>query len=199
MRGESIEPELNALDKSLTALRIEYERFFAGDMKLPPNSSRKKVEDTLKKLGNSDIDRAAERFRLQTIQSKYNSMRELWEKRLQAKEEGRASIVAARPHLPAGAEGSAAAAAGPARPNAGPPSSVEKRRVDFTPLFERYVAARKTLGEDVSKLRYERFEDLVKKQAEEIRKRTGSSKLVFEIQTVDGKVKLVGRPSPAKG
>lgn len=198
MRGESIEPELNALDKSLTALRIEYERFFAGDMKLPPNSSRRKVEDTLKRLGNSEIERAAERFRLQTLQSRYNSMREVWEKRLQAREEGRASIAAPRPVLgtlpgaPAGAEGGA-------RPNAGPPSSVEKKRVDFSPLFDRYVAARKSLGEDVSKLRYERFEELVKKQADEIRKRTGSSRLVFEIQTVDGKVKLVGRPSPAKG
>jgi hypothetical protein len=68
-------------------------------------------------------------------------------------------------------------------------------------LFDRFCAPRLSAGEDVSKLRYERFEDLVKKQAAEIRKATGATRLAFEVQTRDGKVRLVGRPlsAPAKG
>ena len=68
-------------------------------------------------------------------------------------------------------------------------------------LFDRFCAARAAAGEDVSKLRYERFEDLVKKQAAEIRRATGATRLAFEVQTRDGKVRLVGRPqrAPAKG
>jgi hypothetical protein len=68
-------------------------------------------------------------------------------------------------------------------------------------LFERFCAARAAAGEDVSRLRYERFEDLVKKQAAEIRRSTGATRLAFEVQTRDGKVRLVGRPlpAPAKG
>jgi hypothetical protein len=71
--------------------------------------------------------------------------------------------------------------------------------VDFSPLFNRYVAARAAVGEDTTKLRYERFEELVRKQAEEIKRKTGTSRLVFEVQTVEGKVRLVGRPAPPKG
>ena len=74
--------------------------------------------------------------------------------------------------------------------------------MDLRPLFERYCAAREALGEDVSRIRYERFEDLVKKKAAEIRKVTGAGRLVFEIHTVDGRVRLIGRPAgsrPAKG
>ena len=56
--------------------------------------------------------------------------------------------------------------------------------------------ARQALGEDVSKLKYEKFEEAVRRQAEEIRRKTGSSRLVFEIQTADGRVRLVGRPAP---
>ncbi len=68
-------------------------------------------------------------------------------------------------------------------------------------LFDRFCAARAAVGEDVSKLRYERFEDLVKKQAAEIRRTTGATRLAFEVQTREGKVRLVGRPqsAPAKG
>jgi hypothetical protein len=68
-------------------------------------------------------------------------------------------------------------------------------------LFDRFCAARASAGEDVSKLRYDRFEDLVKKQAAEIRRTTGATRLAFEVQTREGKVRLVGRPlpAPAKG
>jgi hypothetical protein len=91
--------------------------------------------------------------------------------------------------------GGAPAAAQPPRPDAAAPSSVKPRnRVDFTPLFQRYVEARQAMGEDVSRLRYEKFEESVRRQADEIRRKTGSSRLVFEVQTTDGRVRLVGRP-----
>ena len=47
----------------------------------------------------------------------------------------------------------------------------------------------------MSRLRYEKFEESVRRQADEIRKKTGSSRLVFEVQTTDGRVRLVGRPA----
>jgi molybdopterin synthase catalytic subunit len=67
------------------------------------------------------------------------------------------------------------------------------------PLFERFCEARRALGEDVSRLRYERFEELIRRQASEIRKATGAKRLVFEVQTVDGRVRLIGRPAHPKG
>ncbi|MBK9963961.1 MAG: hypothetical protein IPP07_03295 [Holophagales bacterium] len=193
---------------------------------------RRALEETLRKLGNAEMEKAAERFRLQTLQSRFNSFAELWEKRMQAREEGRtgpihrhAPVLAAAglPSAPGAAAAGKAATKKPAevpdvaallaaaeravggrapeavpppRPDAAPPSSVKPRsRVDFTPLFERYVAARQALGEDVSRLRYEKFEESVRRQADEIRQKTGSSRLVFEVQTTEGRVRLVGRPA----
>ena len=180
------------------------------------------------------MEKAAERFRLQTLQSRYNAFAELWDKRMQAREEGRTGPIhrvvhvvppAASPSAPDAAsagKGAAKKAAPPRSPTSRPswprpkersagaplrrtsplaptprrPSSVKPRnRVDFTPLFQRYVAARQALGEDVSRLRYEKFEESVRRQADEIRKKTGSSRLVFEVQTTDGRVRLVGRPA----
>jgi hypothetical protein len=227
----SFDRELNELDRGITTLRIEYERFFGGELKRPPVPGRRTLEETLRRLGNAEMEKAAERFRLQTLQSRFNSFAELWDKRMQAREEGRTGPVRrlASPTGPAGpasapvagkaaakkpssaeapdvaallaaAEkavgGSAPVVPPPSHPDALPPSSVKPRsRVDFTPLFQRYVAARQALGEDVSRLRYEKFEESVRRQADEIRKKTGSSRLVFEVQTTDGRVRLVGRPA----
>ncbi|MBP7675633.1 MAG: hypothetical protein KBB14_04870 [Thermoanaerobaculia bacterium] len=231
--GISIERELVFLERNITTLRVEYERYFGGELKRPPVQSRRTIEDVLRRAGNAEVDKAAERFRLQSIQSRYNSFVEIWDKRMRAKEEGttgpvrrlatgavapapEATPAAKKPAakktdsaadvaaLLAAAE-AAVARTQPPVPAATPPDapaalSVQpKGRVDFTRLFQSYVAARQALGEDVTKLRYEKFEEAVRRQAEEIRKRTGSSRLVFEVQTAEGRVKLVGRPVQAPG
>lgn len=199
--ARSIDSELKVLERSVHVLRVDYERFFVGDLKQQPFAARRKVEEMLKRLANVEIERIDERYRLQMLQSRYTALGELWEKKLAWKDQGRLGPGGIRRERPA-AEAAAAPAAGPVTPippDAANVSSVQKRRVDFTPLFQRYVAAREAAGEDVTKLRYERFEELVRRQAEEIKKKTGNTRLVFEIQTVDGKVKLVGRPAGSRG
>lgn len=222
----SFERELGEVDRAINALRVDYERFFGGELKRPPVQARRTLEETLRRLGNAEMEKAAERFRLQTLQSRFNSFAELWEKRLLAREEGRRVPVRhpaplapvagsggqAAPRKPdqvqpqdvaallAAAEAAVArstpAQASAPEPDAQAASSVKPRsRVDFTPLFRRYVAARQALGEDVTRLKYEKFEEAVRRQAEEIRLKTGSSRLVFEVQTTEGRVRLVGRPA----
>jgi len=189
----TIENELAVLERGLRALQVEYERFFTGDLKLPPNDTRRRMEDLLKRLAGVNVEKAAERFRLQNIQSRFHSLTELWEKRLVARAEGKP--VGGRP--PRARKEAAAPAKGP---DADASTSVRRReRSDLMPLFQRYCDARRAMGEDVSRLRYERFEELIRRQASEIRRATGSKRLVFEIQTLDGKVRLVGRPAPSKG
>lgn len=201
MSARSFERELSELERAITALGIEYERFFTGDLKLPPVQTLRRIDETVRRLSSVEPDKAAERFRFQSIQNRFQAVRDLWEKRIQARDSGRGTFGRAG--------GAAGAAAHPAPPPAdsapaaaadasGPASVQAKRKVSFVPLFERYVDARRALGEDVSRLKYEKFEEQVRRQADEIRKRTGTTRLVFEVQTVEGKVRLVGRPAPAK-
>ena len=200
---DTIEKELVELDKGIRALRIDYDRYFTGDLKTPPIARRRQLETLLRYLRNIEVDKAGERFRLGSLLARYNSLTELWEKKQVAKDEGRLTIFG-RPNPPAGtaAPPPPAAPSSSSQPSPGDtsgPGSVQPKRVDFTPLFQRYVAARQGAGEDVARLKYEKFEELVRKQAEEIKRRTGAKRLVFEVQTVDGKVKLIGRPAPPKG
>ena len=192
----SIARDLDLLEKSITALKLDYERFFSGDVKVPPLPARKSVEQVLRRIGNAPVEKVAERFRLQALQSRFTAFSDLWEKRLLAREEGRGPVrLAPRARL---VEPGAPPPAG----DASAPGSVKgSGRGDLRSLFERYCAARVAAGEDVSRLRYDRFEELVKKQAAEIRKATGATRLAFDVQTRDGKVRLVGRSlaAPTKG
>ena len=184
----SIARDLDLLDKSIASLKLDYERFFSGDLKVPPLPARKSVEQVLRRVGNVSLDKAEERFRLQALQSRFTALSELWEKRLVAKEEGRDRV---RPPIRVrSVEQPAASPAG----DAGAAASVKgSGRGDLRSLFDRYCAARAALGEDASRLRYDRFEELVEKQAAEIRRATGATRLAFDVQTRDGKVRLVGR------
>ncbi len=163
---------------------------------MPPLPARKSVEQVLRRMGDAAVEKAAERFRVQALQTRFTVLSERWAKRLIDREEGRGPV---RP-LPR-----VRLAERPAPPpvgDAGPPASVKgSGRGDLRSLFARYCAARAAAGEDVSRLRYDRFEELVKKQAAEIRKATGARRLAFDVQTRDGKVRLVGRSlsDPTKG
>ncbi|HEX7616555.1 MAG TPA: MXAN_5187 C-terminal domain-containing protein [Thermoanaerobaculia bacterium] len=192
----SIARDLDLLEKSITALKLDYERFFSGDVRVPPLPARKSVEKVLRRIGNAPVEKVAERFRLQAIQSRFTTLSDLWEKRILAREEGRGPVrLAARPRP---LEPGASSPVG----DASSPGSVKgSGRGDLRSLFDRYCAARVAAGEDASRLRYDRFEELVKKQAAEIRKATGATRLAFDVQTRDGKVRLVGRSlaAPTKG
>jgi hypothetical protein len=192
----SIARDLDLLEKSILALKLDYERFFSGDVKVPPLPARKSVEQVFRSVGNAPVEKVAERFRLQALQSRFTILSDLWEKRLLAREEGRGP-------------GRLAGRARPAEPDAPLPAgdasaagSVKgSGRGDLRSLFDRYCAARAAAGDDASRLRYDRFEELVKKQAAEIRNATGATRLAFDVQTRDGKVRLVGRSlgAPTKG
>jgi hypothetical protein len=192
----SIARDLDLLEQSITALKLDYERFFSGDLKVPPMPAKKSVEQVLRRMRDAAVEKAAERFRVQDLQTRFTVLSERWAKRLIAREEGRGPVrpptrlrLAERPALsPAGDAGAPAPVKG-----SGPGA--------LRSLFDRYCAARAAAGEDVSRLRYDRFEELVKKQAAEIRRATGATRLAFDVQTRDGKVRLVGRSlqAPTKG
>jgi hypothetical protein len=184
----SIARDLDLLEKSVASLKLDYERFFSGDLKTPPLPARRGVEQVLRRIGNTEVEKAAELFRLQSIQSRFTTLAELWEKRLLAREEGRRPLrPAVRRHASEGPSPPGPADASAPRPVKG------SGRGDLRALFERYCAARAEAGEDSSRLRYDRFEELVRKQAAEIRRATGATRLAFEVQLRDGKVCLVGR------
>ena len=196
MSEAGFERELLVLEQSIKRLSADCDAFLYGSTAKPPYEGRRRVEDMLRRLNASEEMSAVERYRFSTLQGRFSSLVERWDRLLAEKESGR------RPGLYGHFRpGSAAAEGGsppPPAPNAGLSASVQGERaaVPADPdrdLFERYVAAKKARGEDVSGYRLEGFLEGLERERRKVREKVGSTDVVFEVAERDGRVRLIAK------
>lgn len=203
MITQSFDRELRVLEEAMKRLNAEYDGFLYGSVPRPPIPTRRHVEEMLRRLNASEDMSAADRYRFSTLQGRFTSLAERWDRLQAEKESGR------RPGL-YGHFREAGAATGPAvRPdgaNAASSGSVQDGvRLKPDPdradrdLFERYVAARKARGEDVSGYRLEGFLEGLERERRKVRERFGEGDILFDVTERDGRVRLVARKKPRSG
>src|SRR3954453_11493213 len=81
--------ELDRLEGGLKKLESEYNMFFAGRLARPPWETRSRVEGLVKQFDRAFKGNYADRFRFSTLQSRFSTFIDLWDRGLRAKEEGR--------------------------------------------------------------------------------------------------------------
>jgi hypothetical protein len=197
------ERELNDLERAIERLNAEYGAFLYGGAVKAPAESRRQVEAMLRRLGVVEMDEAAERYKLATLQGHFSTLAERWERQQAEKEEGR------RPGFYAAFSGAAVRPTGTGqrfteagakhRPNETPAGSVQTAGSAAVSagkgrdLFERYVGAKKALGEDVSAYEYGEFVKNLEREREKVRERIGTDEFDLEVKDSDGRVRLVAR------
>ena len=202
----SWERELAVLNEAIRRLNAEYDAFLYGSVGKPPTTSRRHVEEMIRRLSTSRSDSAADHYQLSALEGRFATLCERWERLQAEKEAGRRPGIRAGfvSHLaPPGGQEAGPAGRSPARePNAGPSRSVESGRgagsASDRDLFERYVAARRRKGEDVAGYRLEDFLDRLAEEREKLRQRLGGGEVEFDVAEKEGRVRLVARPGGGK-
>jgi hypothetical protein len=185
----ALQDDLDRIDVMLRQLQVKWELFFNGQEKKPPSELQTQVDTLIKRLSNGEIRNNGERFRFQGLSARYTSFNELWQKRLRAREEGRAF----------GMHGLKAEKLPPRPPMSGafrpePPrefrvSDPSRDAVAVRALYERYVEERRQTGEPGAPA-FEAFQALIGKQAQKILADKGAAAVDFRLETKDGKVSL---------
>ena len=183
-----IAADLKQLTEDLKQLEAEYNMFFAGRLPRPPWETRGRVDAMFKRWDRRRIDAAVDRFRFQTLQSRYATFLDLWDRGQRAREEGRPGPFS---H----------AVARETRPKKDVPH--EHRILHVTAfrdplremgklhaLYDSLMDARRGLGEDV--VPFHRFAALVKDQVAKFRE-AGSPEVAFRVTVKDGKVNFTAR------
>lgn len=192
----ALSEDLDRLDTALRQIQVKWDLFFAGQERKPPTELQAQVETLIRRWANQEIRNNGERFRYQGLTARYSSFNELWQKRLRAREEGKAF----------GMHGLRAEQLPPppppreARPAAGPKAPPSEFRVgdaqrdtdSIRALYERFVEERQRAGEAQAPA-FESFHQLIAKQAERIRAEKGAQAVDFRLETRDGKVSLKAR------
>jgi len=201
------EQDLVALEGMMRQLQIEWDKFFGGVEKKPPTDLRSKVEGLIRRYSNAEMRNNFERFRYQTLASRYATFNELWSKKLRAREEGRplgvhglkADVLPPPPPPPPPAP------ANPQRAGAGAPAEVPSMasgevrvaRPDdpqaVRELYARFLEARRAAGESAG-VKFESFQKLIATQAERLLTEKGARAVDFRLETKDGKVSLKAKP-----
>jgi hypothetical protein len=81
--------EMSRLEAEIKRLEVEYNMFFAGRLPRLPWETRARVEQLVKRYDRMNLSNTAQRFRFGTVQARFMSFCELWERNLRAKEDGR--------------------------------------------------------------------------------------------------------------
>ena len=189
---------MQILEAEMKRLEAEYNMFFAGRLPRLPWETRARVEAMVKRYDREPMTNTAQRFRFGTLQARFVSFCELWEKHLKAREEGRMPGRMRRP---------ASAPAPPPPPPEAAPARVtaKKERDDFVheskikdpsadterlkELYQHLTDARAKTGE--APIPFNRFADVVRAQ---ITKLGGSGHEVsFRVAMKDGKVMLTAK------
>jgi len=188
----ALERELQLLESDLRKLEGEYNMFFAGRLPRPPWETRSRVEGAIKRLDRGYIQNYGDRFRFLTLQSRFATFIDLWDRGLRAREEGR--------------PGPFAKLRGPKEPEKkGPEDRIlhvssfrdPVREIDkLTELYESLAEARREVGEAAPP--FHKFADLVKSQVKKLRQ-SGTPEVAFRVAVKDGKVSFTARALKGAG
>jgi hypothetical protein len=182
----SIDRDLTRLEADLKQLEAEYNMFFAGRLPKPPWETRARVEALVKQFDRGHIPNTGDRFRFNTLQSRYAAFIDLWDRALRAREEGRPGPL----------------------PQKRAPLEPEKKRPEdrivhvssfrdpvreidkLRDLYDSLAEARREVGEEA--VPFHKFADLVKSQVKKL-KSSGSPEVAFRVAVKDGKVNFTAR------
>ena len=182
--------ELQILESELRKLEGEYNMYFSGRLPRPPWETRSRVDAIVKRLDRGHISNYGDRFRFSTIQARFATFIDLWDRGLRAREEGRPGPFIRTP------------SAGGEPPN--PPLTPAEDKILFVAafkdpakemdklqdLYETLREARERLGEQ--NIPFSKFTEVVTAQVSKL-KQDGAPEVAFRVSVKDGKLNFTAR------
>lgn len=176
-----LEQKIQLLERDLREQVKNWERFFSGGLRVPPEVERARFAQRLRSLAEQGFNRRADQFRVEQLQHRFMTYSQNWERMLREREEGRS----VRP------EGVGSHVTHPQVEEANGPTLTSVEPAGGGSLYDRYVSAKRQLGLDVRLNRLE-FDRQLEQQRAELQQKLGRE-VQFEVRVEDGKVKLAAR------
>jgi hypothetical protein len=176
----TIEYQLARIEDEIRRLKVEFDVYFNGGTKRPPYDTKLRLESHLKRLTDDRTLNFAQRYHLNSIQTRYASFRELWRRILQDREEGRGAAATR-----------AAAREREANPFVRSEFACTDVRHDVRTVKDVYdslVEAKRSCGEGLRDLTFSKFHRLVMERTEALKAKTGSDRVTFSVDVDNGHV-----------
>src|ERR1700742_3973810 len=213
----TVDEELSGMERDIRQLKIEYDQFFGGGRKRPPTEIEWRIEQVIKRHGERVAElKFGQRFRLNNLTQTYAKYKDIFRKKTVLKEEGRghkAYGAAAKAVEAERAKAHAAAVPPPPSPAQHEEARVSKRAVapaaanasnafrvtcadpdreteNVDRLYQAFVSAKKSAGEETTKLSQAGFKEFVRKKTKDLQDKQNCCDVEYVVETVAGQVKL---------
>jgi hypothetical protein len=182
----SIDEQLNRLEDEIRRLKVEFDIFFNGGAVKPPYDTKYRVESLVKRLYDVRGMSFGQRFRYNSLVSRFNVYKELWRRNIKEREEGstrerEAIVEPVKKHLPAVVR------------CCDPAAEPDKVRE----LYDHLVRAKRSCGEPVDDVSFDRFERMIGAQVRQIKEKLNCEEIEFTIEIADGAVKFKAKAAKA--
>lgn len=202
----ALEEDLEKIDEGIFKLQKEWERFFSGQERKAPFEAKQRLDRLVRRYVGVEIRNNVERFRFQSLTAKYNTLSDMWNRKLRAIEEGRPLTSVQLKHVreaaletPPAAVPVVQSAPGSKSVLTPAPGRSEVRlstlREDdqgVRTLYEQFRAARASVGE--SEVKFESFRKLIAQQRSRLLEEKDAVAVDFRVALQDGKVALKAKP-----
>lgn len=182
----SIDDQLNRLDEEIRKLKVEFEIYFNGGSKKPPYDLKYRTDTLVKRLYDARGMTFGQRFKYNSLVSRYNVYKELWRRTIKNLEEsGREAVRDVSPLLPRKPTAELEFSGSTVR-CADPTAEPEKVRE----LYDALVRAKRSCGESGAEVPFERFETIIEAQVRQIRSKLQCESIEFIVEVTEGTVKF---------
>jgi hypothetical protein len=192
--------ELTLLEDNIRKLKVEYDVYFAGGLRKPPEDLEWRIRNTLKKFSDGRALNLQQHFRYNTLAQKFAVFSDLWRRKLKIKEEGyrrpQDALLAIQGLRPEEERAAAQALerrrdAQPFTPQfefADPCAELDKAQK----LYETLVEARRQSGAPAGS-NFDSFREFLYRKTTEIRGQFGCSSVEYSVELEQGQVRLKAR------
>lgn len=183
-----ITEELRMLDVKLKTLKRDYEQYFLGSRPREPANVRAEMQKAMIRLSNGLIKNTGERFKFNTLNSQFLTYKRHWDDTLRRIEAGTYKRHVFKANLHERERG-----IGEDTPVAAAPTPEAKPAAGDGDIFNLYLEAAKSCGQNTAGLTPQKLQAVMEKQAGAIKKKLGVKDVKFRVEVVEGKVKLKAR------
>ena len=181
--------DLVSLDEWLRRLKVEYDIFFNGHRKKPPDDLRLRLEKLVKKLSESSGMSFAQRFRYNTLVGRYYVYRDLWRRTLAELESGAGAKEQA--------QADSAGQTGSSQQSGETMISIANPESDQNEVRRLYEALTKLRGDRAGApplMPYSQFAQYIAAQTQRLKQKSGCSSVLFTLAVEGDSVKFTAKP-----
>jgi hypothetical protein len=184
-KPSALEQELQTLAAQLRKVEAEYATYFSGRGGRPPVESRAALDRAFKRFDRTAFDGPVVKFQFATLQARYASFSDLWDRGVRAREEGRGGPFMRS--TPATSAPGARDEVVHATAFRDPLEEMDKLRE----LYEALMQARRDDGQQA--VPFHKFASLVRDQVRGLQERHPGDEIRFLVTRQEGKVHLTAR------